>query len=117
MTNANTKENKAQQKLSFFDNIVETIGWLQIAASPVLGGLILGGLIYLLIDNWAGVVTGISVAAIGLLTGIIIASRVRKHRGTMHFMSRVNASPEIDDLQTRIKGDTKLPTEAVQNGN
>jgi hypothetical protein len=39
---------------------------------------------------------GTSVTLIGLIVGIIWATKVWKKKGTVHFMSRVMATPELD---------------------
>lgn len=39
---------------------------------------------------------GSSIAVIGLVIGIIWATRIWKKSGTLNFMSRINASPELD---------------------
>lgn len=91
------KENKQQVKLSFFDHAMELVGWLQIVASPLLGGFLLGGIAYLYVGNTVGLVAGILITILGLAVGIIIANRVLKNKGTINFMSSVNASPELDN--------------------
>jgi F0F1-type ATP synthase assembly protein I len=86
-------------KLNFFDKAIEAIGWLQIIASPFIGGIIVGGIIYLLIRNTLGVVIAILFACTGLITGIVLANRISRKSGTIDFMSRVDASPELDNTE------------------
>jgi uncharacterized membrane protein YdjX (TVP38/TMEM64 family) len=86
-------------KLNFFDKAMEVIGWLQIVASPFIGGIIIGGILYLLIGNTLGLVIGILVVCIGLVTGIVLANRISRKNGTIDFMSRVDASPELDNIE------------------
>jgi hypothetical protein len=97
MTNKFHKKAK-QEKLSFFDHAMEIIGWLQIVASPLFGGLIIGGILYLWIGDTAGLVIGISVTLTALIVGIVLANSAWK-KGTINLMSRVNASPELDHLE------------------
>jgi hypothetical protein len=86
-------------KLNFFDKAIEAIGWLQIIASPFIGGIIVGGIIYLLIRNTLGVVIAILFACTGLITGIVLANRISRKSGTIDFMSRVDAIPELDNTE------------------
>ena len=88
-----------KEKMSPFDYFTEIVGWLQIVASPLLFGLIIGTCIYLSDPTTLRLVIGIGVALIGLIIGIVFATRVWKKQGTMHFVSRVMASPELDNLE------------------
>ncbi len=91
-------EEKKQRKLSFFECVFEVIGWLQIVASPLLAGLVVGAIIYFSNPGDLRLVLAIFVAIIGLLMGIVFATRVWKKQGTIHFVSRVMATPELDKL-------------------
>ncbi|TDH17810.1 hypothetical protein EXU57_24795 [Segetibacter sp. 3557_3] len=116
MTNTIYKESKEQKKLSFFDYAIEVVGWLQIVASPLISGIIVGGLAYLLIGNTGGIVVGTIIAIVALVLGVLYANRVWKKKGTMNFMSSVNASPELDYLEQGVDQDKRHTTEASQNG-
>ena len=82
----------------FLEFLTETIGWLQIAVSIFLIGSGIGFLVYYLITNTLGLVIGIVIASLGLITGIIFATRIWKKTGTIEFLSRTSASPELDNL-------------------
>ena len=84
---------------------MEIAGWIQIVFSPLLAGIIVGALVYLAIGGTAGIILAILVSIIGLITGIVWANKIRKKTGTMHFISRVNASPELDSLDAAPKED------------
>ena len=99
--NKTTLNSKPTTKLNFFDYVFEIIGWLQIVASPFLLGFIIGLFIYLSNPGALRLVIGITVATLGLITGMIIATKAWKKKGTMHFMSRVMASPELDILEDK----------------
>lgn len=86
-------------KLSIFDYVLEVFGWLQIFFSPFLGSIIAGVIFYLWIRGLAGLITGSLIVVAGVVTGIVIANRVWKKRGTINFMSAVNASPELNTLE------------------
>jgi hypothetical protein len=96
------KEKKNSQKLNkgvfrIFELITESIGWLQIVASPLLIGLIIGAIIYFPNPNITRLVLGIIIAILGLVIGIIWATKQWKGKGTIRFMSRVMATPELDN--------------------
>ncbi|MFD2890445.1 hypothetical protein ACFS5J_00240 [Flavobacterium chuncheonense] len=86
-----------------FELITEIIGWIQIALSPTLFGLIIGYIIYYNFDSIYGLIVGILVALIGLIFGIVLATKKFKTSGTIHFLSRVSASPELDNLEKSEK--------------
>jgi amino acid transporter len=96
MTTQNNTGKQPENKMSFFDYFFEVIGWLQIAVSPLLFGLVIGALIYFSNPGTFRFVLAILVVTIGLIAGIIFATRVWKKGGTMHFVSRVMATPELD---------------------
>lgn len=83
-------------KKSLFDLLTELVGWLQIFASPFLTGLIIGAIIYFLKPDTSGFIIAILIAILGLVTGIVWATRVWRKKGTDHFMSRIMATPELD---------------------
>ena len=86
--------------IRFLQLFTETIGWLRIALSPFLIALLIGAIIYFNLHNTLGVVLGIGIAGIGLIIGIVWATRVWKKQGTVGFVSRVNASPEYNRNET-----------------
>lgn len=90
-----------------FELITESIGWLQIVASPLLIGLIIGAIIYFQNPTMTRLVLGIIVATIGLVIGIIWATKQWKGKGTIWFMSRVMATPELDKPDEEVKPSTK----------
>jgi len=96
-------DNTTENKRGFFDYFFEIIGWLQIVASPLLLGLIIGACIYFSNPSTVRLIAGISVATLGLIIGIIIATRAWKRKGTMHFVSRIMATPELDNLEEEKK--------------
>lgn len=80
-----------------FEFLSELIGWLQIVASPLLIGGALGAVIYFTDPTPVRLGIGIAVAAVGLVLGIIWATITWRRRGTMSFLSRTMATPELDD--------------------
>jgi hypothetical protein len=85
--------------MNLFEFFIELLGGLRIVASPLLGGLIAGGIVYGMKQDTVGLVAGIVIAASGLIIGIVWATRVWKKHGTMQFLSRINASPELDSRE------------------
>jgi hypothetical protein len=81
-----------------FELIIESIGWLQIVAYPLLIGLAIGAIIYFSDPTTIRLVIGILVATSGLIIGIIWATKQWRGKGTMWFMSRIMATPELDNL-------------------
>ncbi|MGC4103769.1 hypothetical protein [Ferruginibacter sp.] len=79
--------------------ITSFIAWLQIVFSPLFFGCVFGLIVYGIYPTTTGLVVGILIAALGLIAGIIFATRVWKKKGTVDFISRVSASPELDDLE------------------
>ncbi len=78
--------------------ITAFIGWLQIVFFPLFIGLIVGLIVYYNFHTTIGLIIGISITVIGLLIGIIMATRIWKKTGTINFLSRGSASPELNDL-------------------
>jgi hypothetical protein len=87
---------KKKERRPFLELMTEIFGWLQIVASPLLAGLVIGFIIYISRPDTFGILLGTSVTLIGLIAGIIWATKVWKKKGTVHFMSRVMATPELD---------------------
>ena len=93
----NSKTEK--EKMSPFDYFTEVVGWLQIVASPLLFGLIFGANVYFSDPTTLRLVIGIGIALVGLIVGIVFATRVWKKQSTMYFVSSVMATPELNNLE------------------
>jgi hypothetical protein len=103
MTNKLQKSKKEKEKMSFFDYAIEIVGWLEIVASPLFAGLIIGAVIYFSKPTILRLVIAVCMAAIGLIVGIVFATRIWKKQGTMHFVSRIMATPELDNVDEEKK--------------
>jgi hypothetical protein len=66
--------------------IMKIIGWMQIVASPLLIGLIIGAIIYFPNPTTTRLVLGIAVATLGLVIGVIWATKQWKGKGTIWFI-------------------------------
>lgn len=89
--------------MNFFDKLIEAINWFKIVLSPLLVGLILGGLFYLYQPNTTGILIGSLIAATGLTVGIILATRISKKMGATEFNTKIYATPELDNLEPTKK--------------
>ena len=86
-----------REKTNWFDTFLEVLGWVQIMLSPTLIGLVLGGLYYLYSPDANGKLIGSGIAIAGPVVGAIWATRVKKKHGTIWFMTRLMATPELDN--------------------
>ena len=82
-----------------FEIITEVFGWLRIMASPLLIGLAIGAFIYFPDPTLTKLIVGIIVSTLGLTVGIIWANKKWKGKGTIQFLSKILATPELDDLK------------------
>ncbi len=91
---------KTTNFFKIFELITEIFGWLQIMISPTLIGAVLGVVVYFNHQSAIGKVVGISISVLGLLIGIVWATKIFKSKkGTVWFMSRVMATPELDNRE------------------
>jgi hypothetical protein len=72
-------------------------------AFPLLLAAIIGFVIYISKPGTIRLIIAIAIVAIGLILGIIWATKIWKGKGTIHFISRVNASPELDPPDEETK--------------
>ena len=101
-----------------FEIITEIVGWIQIVLSPTLLGIGFGFGIYYYFPNQNGMIFGIIVSVIGLIIGLIWATKKFKTTGTIHFLSRISATPELDNLEKTENGKTESgKTESGKNKN
>ncbi len=85
--------------MKIFEWLTSFIAWLQIVASPLIIGLIIGFFVYKNYPTKTGLIVSICISALGLITGIIVATRIWKKRGTVDFVSGISASPDLDNLE------------------
>jgi F0F1-type ATP synthase assembly protein I len=84
------------------ESITEIFGWIQIVFSPTIIGVGLGFIIYSHFQNTTGLIFGIIISLIGFIIGIVLANKKYKTTGTVRFLSRISATPEIDS-ESEIK--------------
>ena len=81
------------------ENTVETISFMKIVLSPLLIGLFIGVIVYANKTDSIGLFIGSAISVTGLVTGILLALWARKKSGSaVEFNSRINASPDIDEM-------------------
>jgi len=81
-----------------FERITELIGWLRIAASPLLIGLFAAAVVYFPNQTTTTLVIGVCLAIFGLLIGIMLATKIFKSKkGTIWFLSRTRATPDLNN--------------------
>jgi hypothetical protein len=61
-------------------------------------GVAIGFLIYISKSDTTGLIIAISVATVGLIIGIIWATRIWKKKGTINYLSEVLKSDDLDYL-------------------
>ena len=83
--------------MKFIEYLTKVIAWFQIAVSPAAIGLIAGFFIYRGIPGPFGFFSGIAVAALGVVGGMVWATRVWIKRGTVDHLSKVIGTPELDN--------------------
>ena len=93
--------------MKILEQLTSFMAGLQIAFSPLCIGVVVGLFIYGFYPTTTGLVIGIVVAALGLITGVMLARRVWRKRGTVEFISRVSASPELDNEKEKEKENEK----------
>ena len=79
--------------------LIELINWLRIAISPLLIGVLMGCLVYLKMGH-DGLVPGMVITATGGIVGVLWATKIWKKQGTTNFISKIDASPELDKKQS-----------------
>jgi uncharacterized membrane protein len=87
----------------FLERITEIIAWLQIVASPLLVGVILAAFIYFSDPSIDRFFIGVLIVIIALIVGIAWANKIMKTKGTLWFMSRIMATPDLDKLDANNK--------------
>lgn len=80
-----------------FEKITGVIGWLQIVASPTLLCCVIGAVIYFPNPSSTKLIIAVCIVLFGLVGGILYANKIWKTKGTVWFISRVSATPELDN--------------------
>ena len=84
-----------------FEYIISIVYWLRIMASPLLIGCAIGVLIYFSNRNTTTLGIGIAISTIGLIVGILWATKIWKTKGTIGYISEIDATPDIDNFNEK----------------
>lgn len=98
MKNSGKVEKKA---FRFLELLIESIAWLQIVASPLLIGVIIGAFIYFSKPTMNRLVISIIIALIGLVIGVVWATKKWRGKGALQFISQVIASSDLDNINNK----------------
>jgi len=79
-----------------FELITEIVGFIAIVISPFSIGLVLGSISFYFLGNDFGIIIASGFSILGLTFGILLAIKKWKGDGTVHFLSRISATPELD---------------------
>lgn len=83
-----------ENKKIILEKTIDAISWIQIFASPSIIGIVIGYACEYYLDN-SFLFGFFSVG--GIILGIKFANKIAKTKGTTEFISRINASPDIDE--------------------
>ena len=83
--------------MKIFRIITEIFGWIQIVVSPFLIALIVAFFFYKYKPDQTSFYISIAISLVGLITGIVLATRIWKKKGTINFVSRINETPELEN--------------------
>lgn len=82
-----------------FETAIEVVQWIKIVLSPLFISAFIGVLIYISNPNSVGIFLFALIIFIGLIIGILWARKVWREQGTNHFMSRIMATPDLDEKE------------------
>jgi ABC-type transport system involved in cytochrome c biogenesis permease subunit len=80
--------------------LIELFGWVKIVLSPTLAAALIAGLILYNNQDERGITIALSVIAIGFIVGVVWAVFIWRKYGTINFLSRVSATPELDQKES-----------------
>ena len=83
--------------MKFLQILIDFLNYLKIMASPTLIGFFIGIIVYANKTDEVGLMIAIGIAVIGIICGILLANWAKRKVGTTEFMSKINASPDIDE--------------------
>lgn len=87
--------------IKVLETIPKLISWVQIFFAPFIVSVIIAAIVYLA-NPESNIIFSSLILLVGFVTGVLLAERIRKRQGTEAFMTRVNASPDLDSIR---KGD------------
>lgn len=82
---------------NLLETLFEVFGWIRIVLSPTFLGAFIGVIIYNSNPNTTNFTFATLLIIVGSIVGVIWATRVWRKHGTMRFLSRIDASPDLDN--------------------
>jgi hypothetical protein len=82
-----------------FEKILLIIGWFRIFLSPALGGLLLAAIMVYCKPDDTGKIIGAFFLVLGFCLGVITANNISKKHDPFEFLSRVDASSDLNNLR------------------
>lgn len=101
------------QLFRFIAWIVDVFNFLWIIVSATLLGMLLGGIIYLSNQTLPYLILSLLIIFAGFIIGIVWAVSVWKNQGTTNFISRINASPELNKNKVENQSDSEIDEEQM----
>jgi len=83
--------------------LIDVCSWLKIVASPFLLAVVIAVIIYLNVSGILGLILSVSLLLVGVVVGVILATRIWKTQGTTTFLARIHATPELDKVNHEKK--------------
>ena len=89
--------------IQLIENIIEIAGWIRIFLSPTLIGAFVGVITFSTNQNIYGLIIAIVIFIAGIVIGIKWATNVWRKLSTEEYLSRVSATPDLDNLEKSEK--------------
>lgn len=86
---------------NFFEKTIEFISMVQVALFPIVVFLVIGSICYCYLDAPANLIVAILSIIVGLILGVWYAIYIHKKRGATEFLSRISATPELDEKEKK----------------
>lgn len=78
------------------NTLIELISWLRIFLSPVLFSIAGAAFIWFNTSSYVLKAFAVLLLLAGVIAGVYFAERVRRKKGTHHFMSEIYRSEDVD---------------------
>ena len=90
-------------QMKVLEFLIDVFSWLKIVASPLLIAVIIAVIIYLNVSGILGLILSVSILMVGVVVGVILATRIWKTLGTTTFLARIHATLELDKINHEKK--------------
>ena len=80
---------------SLLERLIKLMGWMRIAASPIIIGLIVAAVVYLKMNAPFNLYFSVPIALSGFVIGILWANRIQQKKGTIEFLAKNLDMPEL----------------------